>query len=49
MEIYRRNKNDVNMMIKICGILANMSCDKSILEPMYKSGILLIKFFLPCH
>lgn len=41
MEIYHRNKKNINITIKLCEMVANMSYDKSLLEPIYKSGELI--------
>lgn len=38
MEIYHRNKKNIDITIKLCEMLAQMSYDKSMLEPLYKSG-----------
>ncbi|XP_074041003.1 protein SERAC1 isoform X2 [Leptinotarsa decemlineata] len=38
MEIHHRYKNNVDITIKLCQILSFMSFDRSVLEPMHKSG-----------
>lgn len=38
MEIYHRNKKNIDIIIKLCEMLAQLSYHKSILEPLYKSG-----------
>ncbi|KAJ8969533.1 hypothetical protein NQ314_001716 [Rhamnusium bicolor] len=38
MEIHHRYKNDINITIKLCQILSFMSFNRSLLQPIHKSG-----------